>query len=121
MREVKINKVMNGFVVVVGCQILVFQEKDELLRELGRYLADPEAVEKEYLVRFGRKFDAPCTPTQERVEVGRAGNYRDVGCPLPTLPNDVPHTGWLDPPNLLLNPTSQANYAGEHAGPTGRL
>lgn len=53
MRQISIEKKMNGYVVNVGCQSLVFESKEKLLVELARYLNDPQGVEKEYVEKFG--------------------------------------------------------------------
>lgn len=52
MREVRIVDAMNGYVVTVGCQTLVFETRERMLAELTRYLADPEGVEREYNERY---------------------------------------------------------------------
>ena len=44
---------MNGFIVTAGCQTLVFERSESLLKELGRYLDKPQEVEKEYLEKYG--------------------------------------------------------------------
>jgi hypothetical protein len=46
---ITINSVLNGFVVNVGCQTVVFESKDKMFSEIGRYLDNPEAVIKEYM------------------------------------------------------------------------
>ena len=48
-RDIKIKKVLNGYIVKIGCQKVVFTKRKKLLKELARYWDDPEAVEKEYL------------------------------------------------------------------------
>ena len=48
MYNIQIEPVLNGFVVRVGCQTVVFETTDKLLDELRRYMADPQRVEKEY-------------------------------------------------------------------------
>lgn len=53
MRNVKIKRVMNGFVVDVGCQTLVFEGAETLLSELKRYLDSPDATEREYIAIHG--------------------------------------------------------------------
>ena len=53
MRDIRISRVMNGFMVKVGCQTLVFQTQSELLRELDQYLAKPEETEKRFVTQFG--------------------------------------------------------------------
>ena len=54
MRRVEITRALNGFIVVVGCQTLVFNNESEMIRELKRYIDNPMEVEKEYLVAYGR-------------------------------------------------------------------
>lgn len=44
----RIQKVMNGYVVNIGCQILVFTSLTTMLQEMERYFKDPGAVEKQY-------------------------------------------------------------------------
>ncbi len=48
MREVRIEPVLNGWIVRVGCASVVAMSKEAMLSEIGRYIDDPEAVEKEY-------------------------------------------------------------------------
>ena len=48
-RNVNISKVLNGYTVVVGCKIVVFEKQEVMLKEIGRYLDNPQQVEKEYL------------------------------------------------------------------------
>ena len=48
MYNIQIEPVLNGYVVRVGCQTVVFETTDKLLDELRRYMADPQRVEKEY-------------------------------------------------------------------------
>jgi len=46
MREVNIRPVLNGFVVDVGCQTLVFNDIEEVARQLVAYQREPAAREK---------------------------------------------------------------------------
>lgn len=48
-RPVKIEVVLNGYLVKVGCQNVVFESLDKMLKELGKYYRNPAAVEREYL------------------------------------------------------------------------
>lgn len=48
MRTITIEAALNGFVCQVGCTRVVYTSVDDLLKELGRYLRDPAAVEKDY-------------------------------------------------------------------------
>jgi hypothetical protein len=53
MREVTIRKVLNGFIVQVGCQTLVFDDKAKMLIELSSYIDNPAQMEKLYQMRYG--------------------------------------------------------------------
>ena len=53
MRTVSISKCMNGYIVQVGCQTLVFNYAEAMLGELDKYLKDPEGVEKAYTAKYG--------------------------------------------------------------------
>ena len=48
-RAISIQKVLNGYTVVVGCRVVVFEKQEVMLKEIGRYLDNPAEVEKEYL------------------------------------------------------------------------
>ena len=48
-REIRIFKVLNGFVVFCGCKQVVFDNLGKMIAELERYYLHPEQVEKEYL------------------------------------------------------------------------
>ena len=52
MRKITIDKVANGFIVVVGCQTLVFEKAETVAVEFLRYAANPNQVEEEYLARY---------------------------------------------------------------------
>jgi hypothetical protein len=46
--EIIINKAANGFIVRVGCKVLVFKSWQELREALGLYLKNPTAARKKY-------------------------------------------------------------------------
>jgi hypothetical protein len=48
MRDFKIKPVLNGFIVEIGCQTVVFTNMSTLVSELLRYQANPHMVEREY-------------------------------------------------------------------------
>ena len=52
LRDIHIHPVLNGFIVEVGCQTLVFHELQYLLEALEEYFKSPspDAIEKTYLV-----------------------------------------------------------------------
>ena len=49
IRDLNIHPVLNGFVVQVGCQTLVFKKLAHMTAEIERYYGNPEQVEKEYI------------------------------------------------------------------------
>ena len=60
MRTITINKAMNGYIVQVGCQTLVFETAANFLYELTKYLKDPQGVEAFYLDMYApEKADEP--------------------------------------------------------------
>ena len=48
-RPIAITAVLNGWIVTVGCQTVVYQERDHLTRDLDSYLRDPDATEARIL------------------------------------------------------------------------
>ena len=46
MRDLKITPVLNGFVIKVGCQTVVFTKLADMLSAIENYYTDPEAFEK---------------------------------------------------------------------------
>lgn len=51
-RDIIIKKVLNGYILKVGCQTVVFEQKNQMLSEIGRYYDNPSLVEKEYMEKF---------------------------------------------------------------------
>lgn len=50
-RQVKIDKVVNGFVIEIGCKKFVCEKWDVLAKKLAEYWADPVAAEKKYCAK----------------------------------------------------------------------
>jgi len=48
-RDITITTVLNGWIVKVGCQHIVFNDKEEMIGALSAYLQDPKAVEKSFI------------------------------------------------------------------------
>lgn len=48
MKEIKIKPANNGWIVEIGCQTFVAENKEKMLNEIGRYIDKPDEVEKEY-------------------------------------------------------------------------
>ena len=49
MRDVTIKPALNGYVVRLGCQRVVFNDRAQMLRALDDYLENPREVERTYL------------------------------------------------------------------------
>jgi hypothetical protein len=49
LETVEIRKVNRGFIVTVGCEVLVFENPEIMYRAIGKYFNDPEAAKSEYL------------------------------------------------------------------------
>lgn len=65
-REIIIKPVLNGYVCDVGCQRVVFTDKQTMLNQLSEYYDKPEEVEQRYIQRAVNKMQAvpePCRPT----------------------------------------------------------
>lgn len=48
-RPVQISAVLNGWIVTVGCQTVVYQDRAHLVSDLDQYLRDPEGTEARFL------------------------------------------------------------------------
>lgn len=51
MEHITIKPAKNGWIIKVGCSTFVSTDKDGMLHEIGRYIDDPDKVEKEYSER----------------------------------------------------------------------
>lgn len=49
MYDIKIKGVTNGWIVEIGCKTFVSTDKKEMLKQIGRYIDEPEKVEKEFV------------------------------------------------------------------------
>lgn len=48
MRDIIIKPALNGYVVRLGCQRIVFPTRDLMMRALSDYLDNPEKIEEQY-------------------------------------------------------------------------
>ena len=48
MRSIRVNPVLNGFIVEVGCQTLVFNRIEDVAENLVAYQKDPDGMEKKF-------------------------------------------------------------------------
>lgn len=53
--EIRIVEVLNGLILSVGCQTVVFETKEKMAAELLRYLGNRDEVAKEYYDRKHKK------------------------------------------------------------------
>jgi hypothetical protein len=61
MRDIIIRPALNGFIVNVDCQKVVFGSVECLVSELARYLTQPEQTEQRYLQEAVNKLPTgPC-------------------------------------------------------------
>lgn len=51
IRPITITAVLNGYLVSVGCQTIVFNSTPDMLKELDLYLDKPEETEERYRLR----------------------------------------------------------------------
>lgn len=86
IRTIGITPALNGFIVVVGCQTLTFNTREELLRELRGYLENPEETEKRY------------------VETGLNAKHTLDRVPAPPLGNECGATDCCDPRAAIGRP-----------------
>jgi len=49
IREITIKAILNGYIVQIGCQTLVFNDLNTMMLEISRYFENPEKTEKFYL------------------------------------------------------------------------
>lgn len=49
LRDIKIRSVLNGWVVEVGCQTVVFNDLDTMLDGMREYFLHPDEMERYYL------------------------------------------------------------------------
>lgn len=62
-REIKIIPVLNGFICFIGCQQVVFNSREELIRNLEQYYACPDGVEAMFVkMAVNPMSPVPCAP-----------------------------------------------------------
>lgn len=75
-REIHIRPVLNGYIVTVGCQTVVFTSPAVLTAELLRYYNNPDKVAKEYMANPTNQVDSIAQPIAEAAPVEQ---NRDAG------------------------------------------
>lgn len=48
LREIRITPVLNGWIVRIGCQKVVFDDLAKMTKEIGEYFVNPDRAEKRY-------------------------------------------------------------------------
>jgi hypothetical protein len=92
VKELHIRPVLNGFVVKIGCQEVVFTSVKDFIKEFTRYQEKSDEVEKEYiknaLNKVGILTPSAETPTrpmtatellQAQMQVGIRGSQDVIG------------------------------------------
>jgi hypothetical protein len=65
VKELHIRPVLNGFVVKIGCQEVVFTSVKDFIKEFTRYQEKSDEVEKEYVKNALNKVGIPTPPAGE--------------------------------------------------------
>lgn len=80
MRTITIKPALNGYLVTVGCQTLVFNSIETVANELIRYASKPEEVEQEYMKKHSHKLCQPeAQPyTTEGAAIGRVTDVANI-------------------------------------------
>lgn len=65
MRDIIIKPALNGFVVRMGCQRIVFCDRDIMIRALNDYLDDPNKTESQYTLNSMHSKQFGFTKTSE--------------------------------------------------------
>ena len=61
MRDFTVKKGVQGYVVMIGCQVAGFSTAADLLVSIGEYVNDPEGTEKKYYVQPGPPLEGRMT------------------------------------------------------------
>lgn len=82
-RMITICPVLNGYVLTVGCQTIVFDSAKKMLDELGQYYAAPEAVEQRFLKNAVNKTMLEPHPPMETVSLTVGSGQRVAETEVP--------------------------------------
>lgn len=78
MRKVTIDAALNGWFVHVGCQMLVYTSAEDLLKDLGEYMKDPQAKEKAFTASaVNKRLIQAGIPERPRQELCRERNIHE--------------------------------------------
>lgn len=93
-RELNIRPVLNGFIVNVGCQTLVFSEPGQLIAEFAAWVNKPAEIEAKYeKMMVDRGLIPPPPPPECRTAqecVGQGVGAQDLNIRTPAVPYGGP-------------------------------
>ncbi len=98
-RDINIKPALNGFIVVCGCQVLVFNSSEDLTKALKAYLDDPSGEEKRML-KEGLNAKHTVSPQLEEAMPARAveGAGQAVGASIREAHREVARASLLGGP-----------------------
>lgn len=100
IRDISIHAVLNGFVVQVGCQTIVFNTAESLASNLTLYLNNPDEFEKEFIhTAINQKHLMPLPPPGSLVPPA------EQATPHPAFSDGMIHDSALDPWNGIDMPS----------------
>lgn len=74
-RQITLTPVLNGFIARVGCQDVVFTDKQSMLTALSEYYDNPDQVEERFLKRAINRLTPPvpepCGQSEAPVNIAR--------------------------------------------------
>ena len=76
-RQITIEPVLNGWLLRVGCQQVVFTDKQTMLNELSNYYDKPEETEKRFIERAANRIiplEPPSQPVMAQEQCVAAAN-----------------------------------------------
>ena len=111
-RTIIIEPCLNGFVVKVGCQTVVFNKLDTLMRLLSEYFVTPDLIEQDFIktLRRGLRRSRSLTPTDSSCLASLGGGKMplDIQKEHQRLSSCIPHArhkslmlSYMEPPALV--------------------
>lgn len=105
IRDLKISAVLNGYVVTVGCQTVVFNSRPDMLKELDRYLDKPEEREAYYRQHAVNSEKCLGMPTPENRATTYTVGTASIGAPFNrSAPESITDRAYDAVPAAATNP-----------------
>lgn len=73
-QEITIQRVLNGFTVIAGCQTLAFNDTEMFISELASWIRDPERTEARYM----KLMKTPLQPPPQPIETASLAGTQPV-------------------------------------------